>query len=377
MLSFDDFKNSFIKNLYHLENDIFCIFKTTELTKEDLSKLCLEAKQHVTHGFIFQTSGSTASKKFVLHDFDSIKTSANSVSEWTDVQSKDKFLAPISIFHMGGFSVLSRSVFASAAPAVILEQWSLNKFLEIIEADKITITSLVPSLIYEIVQAKVKAPTCLRVVFVGGSGLSVELMNQALNLGWPILRTFGSSEACSQIFSQRQPSNATQTALPHWQIRLNEMQQLQIKGQALYKGYLIIKNDKVKFAQSPRDEGGYFTTEDLVQLQGRTLKSFLGRINDFIKINSTLVHLESLRSRFTTFCLQNKIDPTHNLIVAKVDLKSGYRLIAYTSSSIKNLNKLIKTWNSECPAHERISGLCYIDEIPKNELGKPLYSHLP
>ena len=377
MLNFEDYKKSFLKDLYHYENEIFCIFDTRGFDSETLTALCNKAREHVTHGFIFQTSGSTANKKFVLHDFESVKASAINVNLWTKADSADVFLAPISIHHMGGFSVLSRSFFAGAKEAVILKAWSLNQFLNLIEDKGVTVTSLVPSLIYEIVQAKAFAPKTLKTVFVGGSGLSPELFEQALKLGWPVIKTFGSSEACSQIFTQMNSKDHTQVALPHWQIKMSSDQRLQIKGLSLYRGYLILKQGQIKFAETPRDDGGYFTTEDMVSLEGRTLKSFLGRINDFVKINSTLIHLEGLRQKFYQFCLKHGIDPTKIVIKPKQDLKTGLQIVAVTEDVVKDKAEKLNLWNQQSSAPERIKSIYFVDEIPRSELGKPKYSLLP
>jgi O-succinylbenzoic acid--CoA ligase len=377
MLNFEDYKKSFLKDLYHFENDIFCIFDTQNYNSETLSALCSKAREYVTHGFIFQTSGSTANKKFVLHDFESIKASALNINLWTKVNAEDIFLAPISIHHMGGFSVLSRSFFAGARPSLILKAWSLAEFLSHIDEHSVTCTSLVPSLVYEIVQAKVIAPKSLKAVFVGGSGLSVDLFEQAIKLGWPLLKTFGSSEACSQIFTQVSLKDHVQMALPHWQIKVSSDQRLQIKGLSLYRGYLILKQGQIKFAEVPRDDGGFFTTEDMVTLEGRKLKSFIGRINDFVKINSTLIHLEALRQRFYQFCLQIDLDPNKILLKPKEDLKTGLQIVAVAEGPLQNLAEKLNPWNQQNSAPERIKSIYYVEKIPRSELGKPKYNLLP
>lgn len=377
MLSFETYKSSFLKDIYHLENDIFCIFDTSGYSAEIITALCEKARQYVTHGFIFQTSGTTANRKFVLHDFDGVKASAVNINEFTKVDSKDVFLAPISIHHMGGFSVLSRSVFANAKPALILKDWSLPDFLTILKEKSVSVTSLVPSLVYELVQKQAVPPKSLKTVFVGGSGLSADLFTKALILGWPLIKTFGSSEACSQIFTQKNVNEHELVSLPHWKIRLDEDKRLQIKGPSLYQGYLIIKDGKIKFAATPRDDGGYFTTEDMVQLHERTLISFLGRINDFVKINSTLVNMEALRQKFYKFCVSQGLDPLLILIAPKEDLKSGLQIVAYSESTSKDLAEILKIWNAESPSPEKIRGLYFIQSLPKTDSGKTKFSLLP
>jgi o-succinylbenzoate---CoA ligase len=369
MLIFNQFKNSFFKDLYHLENDIFCIFDSKKYSEEVISSLCFEARQHVTHGFLFQTSGTTSNKKFVLHDFNAVMTSSESVNEWVHSNHEDLFLAPISIHHMGGFSVLARSFFAKAKQPTILTKWSLNDFIKIIESEHTSVTSLVPSQVYEIVHNQIKSPKSLRTIFVGGAALDLDLYRGALKLGWPLFKTFGSSEACSQIFTENK-------LLPHWKIKIEDDNRLQIKGLSLYKGYLILKDGHVKFAETPRTEGGYFITEDLVEVQDNQLIGFKGRINDFVKINSSLVQLAVLRKDFYKFCMQQGLDAEKLVLTVKDDSKNGLHLVVYTELSLKGLDIKLELWNQNKTAAEIIRGIYSIKKIPKTELGKVKYSEL-
>lgn len=383
MSCFDQFKTSFFKDLYHLENDIFCIFDVKDYESETVSALCQRAREQVTHGFLFQTSGTTSNKKFVLHDFNAVVSSCESVNAWVKSKSEDRFLAPISIYHMGGFSVLARSYFAQAMKPTILNKWSLEEFIKIVNLESITVTSMVPSQIYEIVQNKIKSPKSLKTVFVGGAALDVDLYTEAKKLGWPLIKTFGSSEACSQIFSDNQ-------LLPHWKVMVDEDQRLQIKGPSLYKGYLFLKESTVsaeaqakniikqtvKFAETPKNDRGYFSTEDMVDIQDHQLISFKGRINDYVKINSTLVHLEVLRKSFYQFCLQHDIDAEKVILSVNEDSKNGLHLVAYTELSLKDLVFKLEVWNHNKPSAHVIRGVYLILQIPRTDLGKVKYAEL-
>lgn len=384
-MNFNEFGESFFKDIYPKKHNIFCIFDTSEYSESEIELICLEASQHVTHGFLFQTSGTTSNKKFVLHDFESIKASCESVNQWVLSDKEDNFLVPISMHHMGGFSLLARSVFAHAKKPYILKTWSLKSFLEVITQEESTVTSMVPSQIYEIVQAKVECPPSLKTIFVGGSAIDHEIYLQAKKLKWPLLKTFGSAEACSQIFTQKRdlhihsPSEDYDESLfllSHWKVKTNEDQRLQIKGPSIFKGYLILKQGMVKFAESPRDDSGYFITEDMVKIKDNKLENFLGRINDYVKINSTLVHLESFRKSFYTYCSQIGLNPERIVISTQEDLKSGLTLVAYTELFTQGLIEKLEHWNQNHKSSERLRGIYYIQKIPRTELGKVKYKEL-
>lgn len=412
-MKFEDLKKSFLKDIYHLENNIFCIFDTTKFNKKTISKLCDEALKFVDDGFIFQTSGTTNKKKFVVHDFESVKTSGLTVNKWSGVSSKDKFLAPISLNHMGGFSVLVRGLLAKADPVIILPHWSLEGFMAEITKNSVTVTSLVPSLIYQIVQSQKLCPKSLKTVYVGGAALNSDLCDEAIKLGWPLIKTFGSSEACSQIFTQKDKLNGKLFLLPHWNIKLNSEQFLCIQGPSLFKAYMTLNGDCISWKPTVLDEAGFFETEDRVELLGwqyskleedqKTMelnrlalgssvqkrlsvedesssqiyiKRFLGRANDQIKINASLVNLKSVRDEFYNFCSKHKVDPEHNLISTQEDLKTGTKLVVYSDQFSKGLASKIKIWNQMQTSEKRLMGIYFIPQIPRTELGKVKYKDL-
>lgn len=382
-----------------MENEIFCIFDVSEFDAKSISQLCKRASELVGEGFIFQTSGTTGVRKFVLHDFDSIFCSGLNINRWSNVNSKDIFISPISLFHMGGFSVLARAIIANADEATILDSWSLSEFIRLIEESSATTTSLVPSLIYQIVQSKQICPKTLKVVYVGGAPLSLELYESALKLKWPLVRTFGSSEACSQIFTQYDVLDNKLYLLPHWEVKTDSEDYLLIKGLALFKGYLTLADSAVSYSPVCLDSAGFFKTEDRIKLKPTagedeqldysitdqavvkrrppfSIQTFLGRANDLIKVNASLVNLSELRSEFHDFCLVDQISPEHNFISAQKDLKGGYRLVVNSDQVSNLLASKIRLWNKDRPSEKRISGIYFIDEISKTELGKVKYSNL-
>lgn len=409
-MSFKDLKNSFLKKYYPIIEDMVLVFDIKEFSDESLIALVKEARKHVSQGFLFQTSGTTSEKKFVLHDYEAIKKSCETINDWVKASRKDKFISPISIHHMGGFSVLARCYFIKAEhEPIVMKSWDLPEYIRNIEQQKITMSSMVPSQIFEIVQQKQKGPASLQVVFVGGSALDQGIYHEALKLGWPLYKTFGSSEASSQIFTQKyydknilksyfldlsqknSPSQHLDTSflpqelnktlfdeniylLPHWNIKLSEEGHLMLKGTSLFKGYIVQKN-KFEFQPLQKTSDDFFITEDRLVIKENQLEHFLGRTNDFIKINSSLVNLAALRKQFYQFCHENHIDAEHIVLSAKKDLKSGFYLVAISEIIGTSIHSTIEKWNQNHSAPERIRGIFY-QKIPRTEIGKIKYALL-
>ncbi len=396
-MNYNNFKNSYLKNIYHIENDVFCVFDVKNYRPSDVTEITRKANQVIGQGFLFQTSGTTSDKKFVVHSFESIKTSCLAVNSWVDVGQKDKFLAPISIHHMGGFSVLARNYFFNGEAAIVLPNWDLKLFMKVIQDHKISVTSLVPSQIYEIVQNNLTAPTSLKAIFVGGSSIDQVIFQKAKDLGWPLLKTFGSSEACSQVFTQKSDSkNEGLDLLPHWEFKLDQENRLSIKGKSLFSGYLFLNYDSLNTSSATNnlisrktenipaaifepiklDKDGFFQTDDHVVCENKILIKFLGRSNDFIKVNSFLVNIYNLRQRFYGFLQTKNFDPSNLVLIETEDLKSGFKFVVITDNLSFELSELVREWNKSSKSYEGVLGIYGIEKMPTTDIGKIKYGEL-
>ena len=66
----------------------------------------------------------------------------------------------------------------------------------------VTHTSLVPTQVHDLVKADLRAPETLKAIVVGGGHLDAATGRLARTLGWPVLASYGMTEAASQIATQ-------------------------------------------------------------------------------------------------------------------------------------------------------------------------------
>lgn len=374
-MKFKEFSKSLIEDFYHLNDEIFYIFDTSYYSNEQLLELARSAKKLIQQGFIFKTSGSTGSEKFVVHSYDAIKTSCLSVNDWVNVKENEISLSPISMNHMGGFSVLARSIFARQSGFRAMEAWDINEFYKEVEENNVNIVSLVPSQIYEIIQLRIKCPKYLRVAFVGGSELKDEIYFEALKLGWPLLRTFGSSECASQVFTEslgvQDRTKSKPELLSHWIAELEDKSsRLILSGPSLFKGYLYLRGSGVEVSKINLDESQGYKTEDVVDIRDRKLVEFKGRVNDFIKVSATLVNMKKLRDEFTQLLNSTGLDSNKIFFSELQDLKSQNQIVVFFTLAYFEILPMIEEWNQQQPAAHRIKSVYCVDEIPRSEIGK-------
>ena len=450
-MNFEDLKNSYFSKIYEIKNDIVFVFDNKELGL-DLKALSQEVKNHMSSGFVFQTSGTSRDKKFVFHDFESLKISAQSVSNHMGWSKEDLFVCPLSIFHMGGFSVLFRAFILEASRPLVVP-WDSKSILLIldevlknpsgtsskeIDSDRAIHLSLVPQQIYDIVQNKISCHSRIRSVLVGGSALNFDLHRRALDLGWPLYKTFGSTEAGSQIFTQKEPGlEKEMELLSHWEgVFTSKLKVLNLKGSSLFKAYLKCKEGYFWETFPPSlNPQGFFETEDCVELSckihkplssedcilketySRTkesqsvhsltskslescqliLSTFLGRKDDFIKVDSYLFNIDEVRNEFSEF-LENYSMKSMFCISPLEDLKSGYHLtlisegLSLGHSVFKaadgeqssegfdekafTLYDIVLLWNKNQKSYKTIRGIYYLQSIPQGPLGKIQYSKI-
>jgi|GEM_PF-3706055 len=137
--------------------------------------------------YLLSTSGSEKKKHF-LHTSSSIKEATESFLKTHPLDASDRWWLSLSTRHVAGFSILARSYF-SKIKAPYEKDFSLDT--KIMEEEGISLLSLVPTQIFDIVSRSLKAPISLKYVFVGGAPLSDNLFLKAKELGWPLVPCFG------------------------------------------------------------------------------------------------------------------------------------------------------------------------------------------
>ena len=189
-------------------------------------------------GRLFATSGSSAVPKWVWHQEESLNWCAEMASAQLGLKSKDTFGLALPSFHVGGFGVEYRARLLNA-PLRRYEKYSRKWQPELahhwLTEEKITVVSLVPTQIYDFVQANLFCPPHLRIVLVGGEHLPENLLLSASELNWPLISSYGMTETAGLIAASQIGETSLQV-VPGWQVERNPDGLLSINSPGIFSG---------------------------------------------------------------------------------------------------------------------------------------------
>src|SRR5712691_8408649 len=143
------------------------------------------------------TSGTTGALRLVALSKRAILASAEAVNRHLDATDRDVWLCVLPTFHVGGLGIHARAGLTGSR--VIASAWDARQFIRTIAAENVTLASVVPAQVRDLVALGEPAPPSMRAIVVGGGALTLDLYSAAHALGWPVLPSYGMTEACSQI----------------------------------------------------------------------------------------------------------------------------------------------------------------------------------
>lgn len=242
--------------------------------------------------FILYTSGTTGRPKGVALSAAQLLSAANGSAAVLTHEPEDVWLLVLPIFHVGGLSILLRSVLAGSS-VLLHERFEPTQVNRDLDRSGVTGISLVASMLTRVLADRGgrPAPDVLSCVLLGGGPAPAPLLESAAELKFPIAASYGMTEAASQIATcapGRSPS-AGLCLLPGIQLRIvvdsdiatearvGVTGEIWIKGPSVFRGYWNHPEaDKSAF----RD--GWFRTGDLGALDSKGELQVFDRRRDLI-----------------------------------------------------------------------------------------------
>lgn len=307
----------------------------------------------------FRTSGTVGEPRWVGLSRESLLLSAAVVNRHLGVGERDVWGLALPLHHVGGFGVVARAFEAGARVAAFPGRWDAAAFAEWVGRERVSHLSLVPTQVHDLLTAGCRAPSALRTLVVGGGRLAEAAGRRARALGWPVLASFGMTEAGSQVATQRPDQLAAPYAadwlplLPHWRARLDAAGALELKGGALFAATL--ERDGDGWAFKPRS-GDWHATRDLAERDGDRLR-VLGRADRRVKVLGELVDLGAIEEAF---------EPGRAAVVALPDVRRGQRLVLVCEGREIGID----AYNRSVSGPWRLDRAIAVAEFPRNPLGK-------
>lgn len=306
------------------------------------------------------TSGSSGNPKWAAISNTALEVSAHAVNKHINASKSDIWINPLPTFHVGGLGIIHRAQLTESLVIPFTQKWDPCTFIEALSLSKATLTSLVPTQLFDLIHAQTKAPSSLRGCIIGGGALSPALYTQAQSLGWPLLPSYGLTECASQVATATHENPALKI-LDHVSCKISPTGKLSIKSEALLTCYAVKNEQEVTFFD-PKIEG-WFETEDQAELNN-TYLIILGRDSHFIKIGGESVNLNQLRMKLEL----------NGTLIAYPDERLGHviHLVATSAPSEEAINR----FNDSVSPYERIRKVHIIPAIPTTGPGKIDYNNL-
>lgn len=304
------------------------------------------------------TSGTSGVLKLTALSKRALLASAAAVNRHLQSDANDVWLCVLPTFHVGGLGIHARAFLSGAR--VVTSGW-----------EGVTLASLVPAQVSDLVRDRIPSRPSLRAVVVGGGALSAELYRAARELGWPLLPSYGMTECCSQVATATCSGPAGEDAggplsfpdlvlLDHIDARLEPDGRLALRSEALLTGYATEDG----FLDPKVD--GWFITEDVAALDGRILR-VEGRRGDFVKIGGESVDLSRLDRILADLHADAAVFPIP-------DERLGHVIGLAVASG--DADAIASAFNARVFPFERARRIVRVPEIPRTPLGKIIRTRL-
>jgi O-succinylbenzoic acid--CoA ligase len=211
---------------------------------------------------VMHTSGTTAAPKPVVLSAGNFLASALGSAVALGLDPAERWLCPMPLTHVGGLSIPIRSAIY-ATTAVLHGRFETERVLSDLmdPARRITLVSLVPTMLARLLEAGLERPPTLRWALLGGGPIPPPLLARAERAGVPVAPTYGMTEACSQIATFGWP-------LPGVEVRVAEDGEVLVRGPIVSAGAL--------------SDDGWLHSGDLGRFDGRGRLEIVGRKSDTI-----------------------------------------------------------------------------------------------
>ncbi|WP_224269166.1 o-succinylbenzoate--CoA ligase [Haloprofundus salinisoli] len=148
------------------------------------------------------TSGTTGDPKAVVLQMGNVLSSAVASAFHLGISPDDRWLVPLSLYHMGGIGPILRGPLYGIT-VVLREEYEPGSTADDIGQYDITCVSLVPTMLTQMLDTRGTLADSLRVVLLGGAPAPRSLVERCRDYSIPVHPTYGMTETASQIATAR------------------------------------------------------------------------------------------------------------------------------------------------------------------------------
>lgn len=322
---------------------------------------------------IWLTTSGRNYQKWVALSKKALLTSAEAVNKHLHITAEDRWGLSLPLFHVGGLSILARSYLSGSAYFLYHKKWQAKEFVLFLKHYKITISSLVPTQVYDLVKAGLNSPPSVRAIVVGGGHLTDSLYKSARNLGWPVLPSYGLTECGSQVATANLSSLDSveypeMKILSHVKVKIVK-KEIAIQSDSLLSGFLpvldsIEKSEKKSYSmlfQEGKKQGWYFTgdqgliQENILQIDHISIHQ--------IKILGEKVNFKNLENELMNILLKTSLKGRYFLLPVPHE-REGFQIALITDTFDRKIENVIREFNQKVSPFERILQFYLVPFLP-------------
>jgi O-succinylbenzoic acid--CoA ligase len=274
---------------------------------------------------ILYTSGTTGRPKGTMLSRRAFRAAARASAANLGWHEDDRWLLCMPLAHVGGLSIVVRCLLARRAVALPSVQAGFDPegLLADATSSRSTLLSLVPTMLRRMLDSPKTSvlPPSVRVALLGGAAAPASLVEEAAERRLPVLTTYGLTEACSQVTTQRYGTTpGVEQGSGHpvegMQVRIAADGRIEIRGESMMSGYFPAAAHDDPFLSD-----GCFRTEDVGRLDEEGRLHVLGRTRELIVTGGENVYpleVERVLERVDGVhagCVFGQPDPTWGEIV--------------------------------------------------------------
>ncbi len=338
------------------------------------------------HSVVY-TSGTTGRPKGAMLTYGNHLWSATASALNLGLQPDDRWLACLPLFHVGGLSILLRSVIYGTTAVVHpgFDPARVNAAIDS-EGDGVTIVSVVANMLQRMLDERSDQPypSSLRCVLLGGGPAPEPLLRRCAEIGVPVVQTYGLTETASQIATL-----APQDALPRLgaagkplfgaELRIvdendsqraaGEAGEIAVRGPSVTPGYL---NRPEETAAAIRD--GWLHTGDIGYLDGEGYLYILDRRDDLIVSGGENIYPAEIEAT-----LQSHPDVLEAGVYGVEDDRWGRSPVAVVvlhEGAVPSTEALLAFCRERLAAYKAPKRIDFASSLPRNAAGKLLRNRL-